>query len=361
MKPELRFKGFEGEWEKKKIINIAPLQRGFDLVKKDIIPGKYPVGYSNGILRNHNEFKVEGPGVFTGRSGTIGNVHYTEKKYWPHNTSLWVTDFKGNYAKFIYFFYISVNLKRYDAGSGVPTLNRNDVHSLNKFIPKYAEQQKIADFLTLLDRRIEQQQEKIESWRSYKMGMMQNLFSREFRFKDEDGLSFPKWEERFIVEIADVSTGNKDTHDKVDGGKYPFFVRSNHIENIDSYSFDGEAILTAGDGVGVGKVFHYINGKFDFHQRVYKISGFKGCIGRYLYYYFSKNFLREAMKYNAKTSVDSVRREMITKMLVPLPSLQEQKKIAKTLSLIEMKIEKEEMKFDSLMEQKEGFMQQMFI
>lgn len=117
---------------RKKVIDIAPLQRGFDLPTKKVEKGKYPVVYSNGILRHHKKSKVKAPGIVTGRSGTIGKVTYVERDYWPHNTSLWVTDFKNNYPKFIYFFYLNLHLERYNAGSTVPTLNRNDVHSLKK-------------------------------------------------------------------------------------------------------------------------------------------------------------------------------------------------------------------------------------
>ena len=128
------------------------------------------------------------------------------------------------------------------------------------------------------------------------------------RFKEFSG----DWEVKKLGDLANIGTGKKDTQDKVEDGKYPFFVRSQIVERINSYSFDGEAILTAGDGVGVGKVFHYINGKFDYHQRVYKLSDFKeGTSGRYIYEYFKKNFIREVTKYTAKTSVDSVRMEMI--------------------------------------------------
>ncbi len=92
-------------------------------------------------------------------------------------------------------------------------------------------------------------------------------------------LRFPnflgEWEVKKLGEVCDVTTGNKDTQNKVDDGLYPFFVRSNTVERINSYSFDGESILTSGDGVGVGKNFHYINGKFDFHQRVYSLRNFK--------------------------------------------------------------------------------------
>lgn len=86
-----------------------------------------------------------------------------------------------------------------------------------------------------------------------------------------------------LGDVCEIKTGKKDTKNKEDDGEYPFFVRSNTVERINSYSYDGEAILTSGDGVGVGKNFHYINGKFDFHQRVYSLRKFKnGYIGKYI-------------------------------------------------------------------------------
>jgi len=148
------------------------------------------------------------------------------------------------------------------------------------------------------------------------------------------------WEVKNINEVAKVETGSKNTQDKNVNGKYPFFVRSPNIEKIDTFSFDGEAILLAGDG-DIGKVIHYINGKFDFHQRVYKISNFQNTLfGKYFYYYFCQNFIKQALKYTAKTTVDSVRMEMVTLMPIPLPPLAEQKKIADILSTWDLAIEK---------------------
>ncbi|HLS53414.1 MAG TPA: restriction endonuclease subunit S, partial [Tissierellaceae bacterium] len=131
--------------------------------------------------------------------------------------------------------------------------------------------------------------------------------------KTKVGIIPEDWEESFLENLCDISTGDKDTKDRKEDGKYPFFVRSNNVESIDSYSYDGEAILTAGDGVGTGKVFHYVNGKFDYHQRVYCLREFRDINGKYLYYYFSWNFIKQVVKYSAKTSVDSVRKEMLTK------------------------------------------------
>lgn len=162
--------------------------------------------------------------------------------------------------------------------------------------------------------------------------MVEEMKVREGYKKTEIGVIPRDWEVVDIESVAIVSTGGKNTQDKISSGKYPFYVRSSKVERINSYSYDGEAILTAGDGVGTGKVFHYVNGKFDFHQRVYKISDFRKCLnGYYLYLYFSNNFFERVMGMTAKSSVDSVRREMITDMLIPMPKLIEQKLIAKVL------------------------------
>ena len=94
------------------------------------------------------------------------------------------------------------------------------------------------------------------------------------------------WEVKRLRMLANIATGGRDTVDQREDGQYPLFVRSQTVERIDTWSFDGEAILTAGDGVGVAKVFHYVNGKFDFHQRVYRFSNFRLVTGRFFFYYF---------------------------------------------------------------------------
>jgi type I restriction enzyme, S subunit len=148
------------------------------------------------------------------------------------------------------------------------------------------------------------------------------------------------WEVDLIKNLAKISTGAKNTQDRVVDGTYPFFVRSQNVERINTYSYDGEAILTAGDGVGTGKVHHYINGKFDYHQRVYKISDFCERIsGYYFYLYFSNNFLSRITSLTAKSSVDSVRMDMIADMVIPIPSKSEQTAIATALSDTDVLIE----------------------
>ena len=141
------------------------------------------------------------------------------------------------------------------------------------------------------------------------------------------------WNVARIGDIASIRTGAKNTQDKQADGEYPFFVRSQEIERINSYSYDGEAVLSAGDGVGTGKVFHYINGRFDVHQRVYRIADFCDAVdGRYFFYQFSTRFYNRIMSMTAKSSVDSVRLDMISDMRIPMPTPREQRAITKALS-----------------------------
>ena len=176
----------------------------------------------------------------------------------------------------------------------------------------------------------------------------------------EVGVIPEDWEIDKIKTISSITTGAKNTQDKIDEGEYPFFVRSSIVERINSYSFDGEAVLTAGDGVGTGKVFHYINGKFDFHQRVYKMSDFSEKIDGYFFYlFFSNHFLKRITAMTAKSSVDSVRMEMIAEMPIPLPPRPEQQAIAQILSDMATEIETLEQKRDKYTMLKQGMMQQL--
>ena len=174
--PEIRFAGFTDDWEQRKVLDIAPLQRGFDLPSTDIKQGKYPVVMSNGIGSYHSEYKAKGPGVVTGRSGTIGKLHYIEDNYWPHNTALWVTDFKGNNPKFVYYMFQCIDLSRFSTGSGVPTLNRNDVHDTVVSIPSVDEQIRISEYLTTLDHLITLHQRKQEELKKVKKYMLEKMF-----------------------------------------------------------------------------------------------------------------------------------------------------------------------------------------
>ena len=143
------------KWQTKRLGDFVMFQRGFDLLAKDRTDGNIPVISSSGITGFHNQFKAKGEGVIIGRKGTLGTVHYSEQDYWPHDTTLWITDFKGNLPRFIYYFLPLLQLKKYDVGSSNPTLNRNYIHEIIATLPPLEEQQKIAAVLSALDAKIE--------------------------------------------------------------------------------------------------------------------------------------------------------------------------------------------------------------
>ncbi len=147
------------------------------------------------------------------------------------------------------------------------------------------------------------------------------------------------WDTSRLKFLCDITTGGKDTENKVDDGQYPFYVRSQTVERINSYSYNGEAILTAGDGVGVGKVFHYTTGKFDFHQRVYMFYHFKRVAGRFLFEYIKNNFYKVALAGVAKSTVDSLRLPLIQNFMITVPPLQEQQAIVNYLDSATAKID----------------------
>jgi type I restriction enzyme, S subunit len=176
-----RLSGFNDEWIEKRLGAVAPLQRGFDLPSSQLKEGPYPVVYSNGIVNHHIRSMVGGSGVVTGRSGTIGKVTYVEDDFWPHNTSLWVTNFCGNDPKFIFYLYSFIKLDRFSTGSGVPTLNRNDVHAFSARIPSKSEQTAIATILSNIDADIATIEQKLDKTRMLKQGMMQELLTGKIR------------------------------------------------------------------------------------------------------------------------------------------------------------------------------------
>ncbi|WP_299220814.1 restriction endonuclease subunit S [uncultured Alistipes sp.] len=149
----------------------------------------------------------------------------------------------------------------------------------------------------------------------------------------ELGVIPEEWEVVKLGNLSQIKTGKRNGDEQIKNGRYPFFVRSNFIARIDSYSFDGEAILVPGEG-GIGNIFHYINGKFDYHQRVYKISNFADILnGKFLYYYLQQYFGIYALSLTSKATVDSLRLPTFQDFAIAIPyNIEEQRKIAEALS-----------------------------
>lgn len=142
-------------WNRMRLDEFVQFQRGYDLPKDKFIPGDVPVYGSTSILGYHNSSKVKAPGVITGRSGTLGRFQYSTIDFWPHNTSLWVRDFKGNNPKFAFYLMQCLDFADFNSGGAVPTLNRNVLRSFKVDVPILSTQRKIAKTLSSYDDLIE--------------------------------------------------------------------------------------------------------------------------------------------------------------------------------------------------------------
>jgi type I restriction enzyme S subunit len=149
-------------WRPALLEDLIVLQRGFDITKEQQKHGNIPVISSSGVTSFHSEAKVDGPGVVIGRKGSLGTVHYVDGPYWPHDTTLWGKDFKGNNPRFVFYFLQTLHLDRYDVGNSNPTLNRNHIHRLKIFLPEKRLQTKIVEVLSAYDDMIENNRRRIQ-------------------------------------------------------------------------------------------------------------------------------------------------------------------------------------------------------
>ncbi len=218
------------------------------------------------------------------------------------------------------------------------------------------EQNKIAEALSDVDALITALDKKIAKKRLIKQGAMQQLLTGKKRLPNFS----EKWVSKKLGEISRIKTGKRNGDEQVKNGKYPFFVRSNVVARIDSYSFDGEAILVPGEG-GIGAIFHYVNGKFDYHQRVYKISDFADAIyGKYVYYYMQRYFGEYALSLSVKATVDSLRLPTFEEFSIALPNnIEEQQAIATILSDMDKEIADLEARRNKYKLIKSGMMQKL--
>lgn len=243
------------------------------------------------------------------------------------------------------------------SGSTFLEISKKKLSAINIVVPQsFAEQQAIAEALSDIDALIAALDKKIAKKRLIKQGAMQQLLTGKKRLADFS----EKWVSKKLGDISHIKTGKRNGDEQVKNGKYPFFVRSNIVARIDSYSFDGEAILVPGEG-GIGAIFHYVNGKFDYHQRVYKISDFANVIyGKYVYYYMQRYFGEYAHSLSVKATVDSLRLPTFEKFNIVLPNnLEEQQAIATILSDMDKEIADLETRRDKYKLIKSGMMQKL--
>jgi len=377
--PKLRFPEFSDELSEKEVGEFAPLQRGFDLPASQIVEGQYPVVFSNGILKFHNEYKVNAPGVITGRSGTIGNVTYVEDNYWPHNTALWVTDFCNNVPRYVYYFYEQLRLQKFAAGSGVPTLNRNDVHQQIVYVPSHKEQEKIATFLSRVDEKIKQLTRKKKLLLKYKQGLMQQIFDQNVRFKRNDSNDFPDWEEKKLGDIATFSKGSGISKEDTDpNGLYECIrygeLYTHYGETIDKvvsrtnldeselvFSKENDVIIpSSGEtNIDIARAASVLRKGIALGGDITIIRS--NLNGVFLSYYLNSKKRHDIARLAQGVSVVHLYPNQLASLRIEIPAAEEQRLIADFLASVDKKIALTSRQMEWLKTFKEGLLQQMFV
>ena len=223
-------------------------------------------------------------------------------------------------------------------------------------LPPVDEQRTIASTLGSIDALLVGLDQLISKKRDLKKAVMQQLLTGRTRLPGFHG----EWEVKCLGDVARIKTGSRNNDDKIADGQYPFFVRSDVVERIDSYSHDCEAVLVPGEG-RIGSIFHYINGRFDLHQRVYAITQFaSGVSGKFVHLFMSQHFGAWAMQNTVKATVDSLRLPTFKTFALFLPpTLAEQTAIAVVLSDMDAELAAQEQRRDKIRALKQAMMQEL--
>jgi type I restriction enzyme S subunit len=277
---------------------------------------------SDDVRRLRRHALREGDIVFS-RRGDVGrrSIVSAHEAGWLCGTGCLAARFGRNRQtvnpEFIAIYLGSTPIRRWlednAVGGTMPNLNTSILAAAPVHLPPRPEQDRIVQAIKDIDGLIAGIERVTAKKELTKQGLMQQLLTGETRLKGFAG----DWKKVRLGEIAHIKTGSRNNQDKAPLGRYPFYVRSATVERIDTYSYDCEAILVPGEG-GIGSIFHYVRGKFEVHQRVYKISDFqRSAVGKFVYYYMRQCFGRHAMENSVKATVDSLRTWMSNTRLPP--------------------------------------------
>ena len=315
-------------------------------------------------MNHHSSYKCVAPGVVTGRSGTIGKFTYIEDGYyWPHNTSLWVTDFHDNNPKFIYYLYQTIHIEQYSTGSGVPTLNRNNVHRHKTFIPKLKEQNKTAAFLSLLDERISTQSKIIEDLKKLKSAIIEIEYTPNTKATSPIG--------DVIEQISKRNKNNTIQNVLSVSNRQGFIKQSDQFENRNVASEDTSnyKIVEQNDfafnpaRINVGSIARLTTFEKGIVSPMYICFRTQENVApEYIDYFFeSKHFYCEIQKRLEGSVRQCLSFEGLCNIPLSLPSFEMQQLIGKRLFTLGQKIRMETDLLELLNKQKQYLLRQMFI
>ena len=238
--PKLRFKEFNDNYLRLKYKDVLKIKSGKDQKQVECENGIYPILGTGGQIGKTNSFLYDKPSVLIGRKGTINKPQYMETPFWTVDTLFYSHIYEPNIPKYLFYSFQNVNWKKYDESTGVPSLSSSTIEGVDCNIPSKEEQLKVANFLSLLDKKIELQSKKIEDLKLFKLCINNILFNGNKTIKLKD-----------ICECKSSTISLSDI--EYDDGMYPIYGANGEIKKINSYQNDKNYLAIIKDGAGVGK------------------------------------------------------------------------------------------------------------
>lgn len=385
--PKLRFKDNNGndypQWEKKLIKDILKIYHGKDYKNEPNEKKLYPVLGTGGIITYIDKFLCDWECVLIGRKGTINKPQYMKTPFWSVDTLFYSKPKLKQNPNFQYYLFQNINWKIYDESTGVPSLSASTIEHINRFIPTYAEQEKIASFFSTIDKKIENLTNTITSLENQKKGLLQQIFSQKLRFKDENGNNYPNWEKKKLGKLLSI-TSSKRVHeaDWTTSG-IPFY-RARDIVSI----FNNKPIskiyiseklyeecssscgkISENDllvtGVGTIGIPYLVKKSDKFYFKDGNIIWLKNSpaiYGKYLFYIFISSYVQKQINMmTGKGTVGTYTIKNAKDTNILLPCLEEQTKIADFLSEFDRKLDNQKAQLEHWQQIKKGLLQQMFV
>ena len=381
--PKLRFKEFRDEWEEEKLGNLITIKSGEspnNLVSENgIIPyfkveqlnnsTKYQIETPYKILYNEKKLVKKGSIIFPKRGAAIllNKIRIIAQDSFMDTNLMTLTCNSNIYNEFLYYVILKEDLSKIADTTSIPQINNKHIEPFVIKVPLLQEQEKIANFLTNIDKKISLTEEKLELFREYKKGVMQKIFSQELRFKDSDDNDYPEWEEKKLEEVAECLDNlrkplNSNEREKIKGS-IPYYGANGIQGYINNYIFNEELVLLAEDGGNFDDyltkpIAQYVQGKSWINNHAHVLKGKKVLKTKFLYFSLVHKDIRSFIN---GTSRSKLNKSSMLNIIILLPALEEQEKIADFLSSIDSKIENIEKELEGLKEFKKGLLQQMFV
>ena len=385
--PELRFPGFDGEWLVSKLSQACSMRAGKFVQASEIHnekeSGMYPCFGGNG-LRGYTRSKThEGIYPLIGRQGALcGNVQLANGQFHATEHAVVVEASEQNDALWLYYLLDTLKLNRYATGQAQPGLSVDVIEKIKSYFPSLSEQQKIADFLSAVDKRIERLTEKYRLLTEYKKGVMQQIFSQQIRFKDDKGNEYPKWEEKKLGEVLVFARNGLSIEQVSKETEYPVtrietisdgrvnLQKVGYIspdKDISSYKLlPGDILFSNINSVShIGKVAFVPDDINLFHgMNLLCLRPDKNVVlPAFIFISMTRVDVRNYFKRVCNQAVNqaSINQTDLKKTTLRFPCLEEQEKIVDFLTVIDNKIDQAWSKIEQTKAFKKGLLQRLFV